>query len=196
MEQKDSAHALPAFEEAFKKMGYPMSIYSDNDRAFQATVKEFFDKEGSTHIITLTHANVVERFIRTMKNMIYDRVRFNKGSWPIMMSKALVKYNDTIHSSTKMKPKDAHDDKKHMDVRVNLTRREKNTRKYPEVKVNDMVKVFEKGKDNYTVRKEYNSKWSERSYRIVSIDYDKVGNKTFKLNGLNRPYLRHEILRV
>ena len=63
-----------------------------------------------------------------------------------MLSKALDKYNGTVHSSTKMKPKDAHDDKNHMDVRVNLTRREKNTRKYPEVKVNDMVKVFEKKK--------------------------------------------------
>ena len=93
-----------------------------------------------------------------MKNMIHDRVRFNRGSWTIMLSKALDKYNDTVHSSTKMKPKDAHDDKNHMDVRVNLTKREKNTRKYPEVKVNDMVKVFEKKKDNYTERKEYNSK--------------------------------------
>ena len=45
-----------------------------------------------------------------------------------------------------MKPKDAHDDKNHMNVRVSLTRREKNTRKYPDVKVNDMVKVFEKKK--------------------------------------------------
>jgi len=49
-----------------------------------------------------------------------------------------------------------------LDVRVNLTRREKNTGKYPEVNVNDMVKVFEK-KDTYTERKEYNSKWSKQS---------------------------------
>ena len=65
---------------------------------------------------------------------MHDRVRFNRGSWTVLLSKALDKYNDTVHSSTKMKPKDAHDDKNHMDVRVNLTRREKNTRKYPEVK--------------------------------------------------------------
>ena len=95
-----------------------------------------------------------------------------------------------------MKPKDAHDDKNHMDFRVNLTRREKNTRKYPEVKVNDMVKVFEKKKDRYTERKEYNSKWSNQSYKIVKIEYDDVGNRTFKLEGLNKPYLRHEILIV
>ena len=106
-----------------------------------------------------------------------------------MLSKALDKYNDTVHSSTKMKPKDAHDDKNH-------SRREKNTRKYPEVKVNDMVKVFEKKKDNYTERKEYNSKWSNQSYKIIKMEYDDVGNRTFKLEGLKKPYLRHKILKV
>ena len=113
-----------------------------------------------------------------------------------MLSKALDKYNDTVHSSTKMKPKDAHNDKNHMDARVNLTRREKNTRKYPDVNVNDMIKVFEKTKDNYTERKEYNSKWSKQSYKIIKIEYDDVGNRTFKLEGLKKPYLRHKILKV
>ena len=119
-------------KESLKKMGFPMFVYSENDHAFQAGVKDFFEKEGITHVVTLTHANVVERFIRTVKNMIHDRVRFNQGSWTAMLSKALDKYNNTVHSSTKMKPKDAHDDKNHLDVRVNLTKREKNTRKYPE----------------------------------------------------------------
>ena len=189
MKEKSGPITLSAMKESFKKIGFPMSVYSDNDRAFQAGVKDFFDKEGITHVVTLTHANVVERFIRTMKNMIHDRFSFNRGSWTVMLSKALDKYNDTVHSSTKMKPKDAHDDKNH-------SRREKNTRKYPEVKVNDMVKVFEKKKDNYTERKEYNSKWSNQSYKIIKMEYDDVGNRTFKLEGLKKPYLRHKILKV
>ena len=45
-------------------------------------------------------------------------------------------------------------------------------------------------------KKEYNSKWSNQSYKIVKIEYDDVGNRTFKLEGLNKPYLRHEILKV
>ena len=102
--------------------------------------------------------------------MIHDRVRFNKGSWTAMLSKALEKYNGNVHSSTKMTPRGAHDDKNHMDVRVNLTRREKNACRYLEVKVNNMVKVFEKGKDNYTVRKEYNSKW-ENIHFFVQVYY-------------------------
>ena len=98
MKEKSGTNALSALKESFNKMGFPMSVYSDNDRAFQAGVKDFFEKEGITHVVTLTHANVVERFIRTMKHMIHDRVRFNRGSWTVMLSKALDKYNDTVHS--------------------------------------------------------------------------------------------------
>ena len=178
MKEKNGTKCFVSLKRKFQENGFSDVNYSDNDRSLQAGVKDFFEKEGITHVVTLTHTNVVEGFIRTMKNMIHDRVRFDRGSWTAMLSKALDKYNDTVHSSTKMKPKDAHDDKNHLDVRVNLTRREKNTRKYPEVKVNDMVKVFEKKKDNYTERMEYNSKWSNQSYKIIKIEDDDVGNRT------------------
>ena len=42
-----------------------MSIYSDDDGAFKSKVETFFDGEGINHIITATHANVAERWIRT-----------------------------------------------------------------------------------------------------------------------------------
>ena len=143
-----------------------MSIYSDDDGAFKSVVKEFFDAEGINHIITLTHANVVEHFIRTLKNMVYDRVRFNKAGWTSMLPPVLKKYNSSKHSSTKLTPNEAHDDKNHMDVKVNLTRREKNTRKYEEINENDTVKIFTKGRGNYTDRKEYNSKCQRKTTRF------------------------------
>ena len=105
MKEKSGPITLSAMKESFNKMGFPMSVYSDDDRAFQAGVKDFFEKEGITHVVTLTHANVVGRFIRTMKNMIHDRVRFNRGSWTVMLSKALDKYNDTIVHQPKWNPR-------------------------------------------------------------------------------------------
>ena len=68
-----------------------MSIYSDDDGAFKSKVKEFFDDEGINHIITLTHANVVERFIRILKNGIHDRVRFTKGKWEDLLKNVINK---------------------------------------------------------------------------------------------------------
>ena len=79
----------------------------------------FFHDENITHVVMFIHANVAERVIRTITNMIHDRVRFNKGRWTAMLSKTREKYDNADHSSTKMKPKDAHDDKNHMDVRIN-----------------------------------------------------------------------------
>ena len=104
MKKNNSESVLEALKQAFKTMGFPMSIYSDNDGAFQSVVKKFFDHEGIQHIVTQTHANVAERFIRTMKNMIHDRVRFNKAGLSSMPTPALNKYNSTKHSSTKMTP--------------------------------------------------------------------------------------------
>ena len=153
MKEYNSQNVLEALKKAFKKMGFPMSIYSDNDGAFQSVVKTFFDNEGIKHIVTQTHANVAERFIRTMKKMIHDRVRFNKAGWTSMLTASLNKYNSTVHSSTKMSPNQAHKDENNSSVRINLTLREKNKRKYPEIKEGDTVRYFQKRKGNYTDRK-------------------------------------------
>ena len=195
IEELNSDSVLKALKQAFKKMGFPMSIYSDNDTNFQSTVKQFFENEGIKHIITQTHANVAERFIRTMKNMIHDRVRFNKAGWTSMLTPALNKYNTTVHSSTKMTPKQAHKDENNSTVRVNLTLRENNRRKYPEIKEGDMVKYFHKKKD-YINRKETNSRWTEKTYKVEKNKLYIMGNRTYQLEGLSKAYLRHELLLV
>ena len=112
-----------------------------------------------------------------------------------MLPPVLKKYSSK-HSSTKLTPNEAHDDKNNMDVKVNLTRREKTTRKYEEINENDTVKIFTKGRGNYTDRKEYNSIWSKENYKVQKIEYDSTGNRSFKLEGLTKPFLRHEILKV
>ena len=77
---KETESTCEGTESKFKKMGYPMSVYSDDDGAFATKnqVQDFFNSEGIKHIITKTHANVAERFFWTMKNKIHDRVRFKQ----------------------------------------------------------------------------------------------------------------------
>ena len=69
MEERDGEHVLKALRASFKKVGYPMSVYSDDDGAFATKnqVQDLFNSEGIKYIITKTHAKVAERFIRTMK---------------------------------------------------------------------------------------------------------------------------------
>ena len=42
MKNKDSISVYNALIKMFETMGYPMSVYSDDDGAFKSKVKEFF----------------------------------------------------------------------------------------------------------------------------------------------------------
>ena len=103
---------------------------------------------------TRTHANIVERLIRTIKNGVADRIRFTKGNWTDLYKPTLKKYNNTIHSSTGAKPVEAHKDENRVNVKVNLTLKQKHFRKYPQLSVGDKVKIYTKGAGNYISRKE------------------------------------------
>ena len=80
MENKNSEDVLKALKEAFKVMGEPMEIFSDEDTAFLSVVKKYLDGLGIVQKTTRTHANIVERLIRTIKNGVADRIRFTKGN--------------------------------------------------------------------------------------------------------------------
>ena len=60
-------------------MGEPIEIFSDEDTAFLSVVKKYLDGLGIMQKTTRTHANIVERLIRTIKNGVADRIRFTKG---------------------------------------------------------------------------------------------------------------------
>ena len=60
----------------------------------------------------------------------------------------------------------------------------------------DYVKVYSKGKGNFTSRKESFNHWGERKYKVILVGMDLLNNKYYKLNGVNKKNNRHEILLV
>ena len=196
MENKNSEDVLKALKEAFKVMGEPIEIFSDEDTAFLSVVKKYLDGLGIVQKTTRTHANIVERLIRTIKNGVADRIRFTKGNWTDLYKPTLKKYNNAIHSSTRAKPVEAHKDENRVNVKVNLTLKQKHFRKYLQLTVGDKVKIYTKGAGNYISRKETNSRWSDKVYTIEKIDRNMTLQKYYLLEGLKRRYLRHELLMV
>ena len=198
MEINDIETFFNAMLECFKVLGYPLSIYSDDEGALNSKkIQNYLKGEGIELIITKTHASQAARMIRTIKKMISDRLRHHKGSWVEMMKVSLKKYNSSqIHSSTQTTPNKAHDLDNVLDVRANQILKEKHNRKYPNVTEGDYVKVYSKGKGNYTSRKESRSVWSERKYKVILVGKDLLNNKYYKLDGLSKKYNRHEILLV
>ena len=198
MSERDGNTVYDAFLESFKVMGQPLSIYSDADGSFKSKkLQEYFNGEGITHTITLTHANQAERFIRTVKKMLADRLRHNKKPWVEMLKPVLNKYNNTqVQGSVKMTPNQASNINNAMKVRSNLLLKEKHNRKYPRISEGDLVKVFDKGKGNYVSRKESRSQFTARKYKVILVGKDLMNNTYYKLEGLTKRYNRHELLLI
>ena len=196
MENKNSEDVLKALKEAFKVMGEPIEIFSDEDTAFLSVVKKYLGGLGIVQKTTRTHAKIVERLIRTIKNGVADRIPFTQGNWTDLYKPTLKKYNNTIHSSTGRKPVEAHKDENRVNVKVNLTLKQKHFRKYLQLSVGDKVKIYTNGAGNYISRKKTNGRWSDKVYTIEKIDRDMTLQKYYLLEGLKRRYLRHELLMV
>ena len=143
MENKNSEDVLKALKEAFKVMGEPIEIFSDEDTAFLSVVKKYLDGLGIVQETTRTYASIVERLIRTIKNGVADRIHFTKGNWTDLYKPTLKKYNNTIHSSNGAKPVEAHKDENRVNVKVNLTLKQKHFRKYPQLTAGDKVNIYD-----------------------------------------------------
>ena len=113
-----------------------------------------------------------------------------------MLEPVIKQYNNTIHSSTNFKPVEAHKDINAPDVIANLTIKANYKRKYKNINVGDEVKIFDKGQGKYASRKETVSRWSDKTYKVIKIESNIALNNSYYLEGINKPFLRHELLLV
>jgi transposase InsO family protein len=195
VKSKQIPDVLEAIKKCLEKMGNkPESVYSDNEGAFVSNeVQKYFKENKINHITTLTHAPVAERMIRTIKSMIYPRVEKTHQKWYDVLYQVLLTYNHRyVNKVTKMTPIEARHPKNHLNVALNLSLNRTMERKYPTVKVGDWVKLYKK-KDK--LDKERTSVWSPNVYKVLEI-IESHGQSMFKLSGLTKPVLRHEILLV
>ena len=156
-------------------------------------VQVYFREEDIKHIITRGHANVAERQIRTMKDMLYKRYDATKEPWHKLLYPVLLTYNNKrVHTTTKMTPAEAMKPQNHLTVKLNLEMARKKTRNYPNVSVGSEVRIYRK-KDK--LDKERKSVWSEAKHKVESIT-ESMGQNFYKVDGYNRKLLRHEILLV
>ena len=143
---------LPGIKKLMPMMGgKPISIYSDDEGAFNSKeIQKYFNDEGIRHLVTRSHAPVAERQIRTFKNMIYKRLEAPKNEgkqWYDLLDQVLVTYNrQRVHSSTQMTPHEARQNNNQQVVKFNLELKRQHGRKYPEISVGDIVKVYKKNK--------------------------------------------------
>jgi len=179
-------------------MGHkPDIIYSDDEASLSTdAMKTYFKDHKISHVITRSHAWFCERFIRTFKDTLYKRVEASKDEniqWTSLIYPILLTYNNKLkHSATGYTTSEAKENTNELTVHLNMVVKKKYTRKYPEILEHDRVKIYRKRKIN---EKERVSVWSDNSYEVVGI-IKSHGQNYYKLNGLDKQYLRHEILKV
>ena len=140
----------------------PNKIWVDHGSEFYNVFKNFFKNSGiemySTH--NEEKSVVVERFIRTLKNKIYKHMTtVGKNVYFNALDNIVDKYNNTYHSSIKMKPEDVTDDSL-------LSISEESNKKDPKFKVGDHVRI---SKYTNIFAKGYTPNWSEGIFVVKKI---------------------------
>ena len=156
-----------ALKEILDVIGIPKFIYTDNGSEFLGATAKLMKDNSIEHQTTLSHANFAERFIRTLKNKINDRVEFTQNKdWTRFLPIVLKQYNNTQHRSTNLTPNEARDPENNAKIKSNLIERSKNTRVYEHLEIGDYARILKK-KDKYGKTKELISNFSDGKYKIT-----------------------------
>lgn len=196
IKSKQIDDVLEGIKEIIKLMqAKPDAIYCDEEGAIMSNkVQSYFLREGIKHIITRSHAPLAERMIRTIKDMIYKRVEgLNDPIWTNHLKTVLNNYNNKhISRATGMTPSDGRLSKYRAEIRMKMLMNAKRNRKYPNVSIDDKVRLFRK-KDRFD--KERHGIWSRDLHTVEDIvEHD--GQQLYKIRGYNKPFVRSEILLV
>jgi hypothetical protein len=203
--RKSADHYLEALEKLIEKLGGPPEyIYSDMDPALlNIHVQTWIDSKNITLITTRTHAAVVERAIRTIKQQIDRRLDDKPEGDKIWWDEDFLDlichvYNEKrINSTTHFTPIDAKKEENLEKVKSNLEKHRVSMRTYDELNVGDQVRRYEK-KKNYA--KEHVGVWSSKIYTIDKIERLSNNEPIYILEPKEKRdkpfYLRHELLLV
>ena len=115
-----------------------------------------------------------ERFIRTLKNKLYKHMTaLNKNVYYNVLDDIVNEYNNTKHSTIKMKPKDVGDDNNRVYI-------DEHNKKDSRFNVNDRVRI---SKFKNIFAKGYTPNWSREIFIINEIN--DIVPHTYNLKDLN-----------
>ena len=101
-------------------------------------------------------------------------------------------YNDKEHTTTKVAPNDAAYAKYEDVVQKNIEKKAKFNRKYDTVNEGDQARVYKKPGKYSEFGFEFDH-WKPGTDRVDGFDHDAEGVQTYKLSGIARPLMRHEL---
>jgi hypothetical protein len=198
-----------AIFQAFEMMGRkPQILYTDNEGALNtAWVKTKFEEEGIKRVVAGT-AYFVERFNRTFKNRMANRLKellkpkriIGKQpkkepvnyQWHDLIPFVMAEYNvKNKHRITGMTPHEARKPSNAADVKAGIELAATHGVKFPPLRVGDTVRMLLKKKLGH---KEFQDAFKHGKQTVVSIS-ESFGQKFYTLSD-RREYIRSDLVKM
>lgn len=174
LKTKSSDEIISAFNKLFKfSKRQPKKLWTDNGSEFtNKKFKDFLEEHNIMlyHVYNEGKANVVERFNRTLGEMIQKNLTAkNTNKYIDILQSLLDEYNNKHHSSIKMTPHEASKPENSNQVYKNLygNKVEKRTKLKNNYNVGDRVRIY---KYKTTFEKGYKPNWTKEIFRINNIN--------------------------
>jgi hypothetical protein len=194
MKQKSASSCSVSLQEIINKMGPPIIIMSDNDKAFLSKEFEQVLKTNDSIILDTNVKDdhkalgIIDRFARTLKTIISNYFLYNNTKvWINDINKIIDVYNNTPHRGIEyLTPNEASQDKYHEQIlSLNLLKNKKNG-SASDLLINDKVRIrigniFKKGTE---------PSFSDEIYDVINTD----NNKILLSNG--KKYKRSSLLKI
>ena len=141
------------------------NLWSDEGKEFYNSIFKKYCKERNInlyHTYSGMKSVFIERFNRTLKEMIYKYVALNKNDDVIgLLSKIVKTYNGVKHKSTGKKPKDIFNGKERPVMKRDIIVDEE-----PKFKKGDLVRI---SKIKGVFSKGYSQRWSDEVFKIDKV---------------------------
>lgn len=176
MKNKKAETTIEALKLVVKKAkAIPKKIWADEG-------VEFLNKEWKKYLddneIILYHTygehkcSIVERFNRTLKEIMFkDFTKTEDYKWEDKLDKYINFYNNRIHRSLKMSPKDAKNEDNEIEIFNKVLKDDKKIKEgTTKFKIGDRVRIAIK---KNTFEKGYTKNWTDTIYKVVEVKQTK-----------------------
>ena len=180
--ESDLAHGMI---ECFAKMGKtPQILYTNGETGIRNSglFQKYFDEHKITVHFTRTHPVFAERLLGPSQPCLVRGLILEKNGY---------NNNKLVHFATNYTPKEATKPINELKVYVNLKPKAKKNRKYLDLNVGDMVRIYTKRKP---FDKSHISVWSIQAYRVEEIVHSR-GFTFYITSARDRAFLRNGLLK-
>lgn len=168
IKNKSATVVTNAMQSIFNKKRFPRNLQTDDGKEFfNKSFRQLMKKLDINHYSTFSSlkASIVERFNRTLKNMMWKEFSMNGNyRWTGLLKKLIKKYNSTKHRTIKMRPVEVGPlNEVHLLSTVYQKRKVISRPRYSKgdhVRISKHKHVFEKG---------YTPNWSTEIFKINEI---------------------------